>query len=85
MFPSRIILVKLFKLQFNPGAPISADHDGYISKPTLEDKVHCAVFVLDSTTLDVLPAKILQKMKSFQTLMKKKGIIFATGINDFSL
>jgi hypothetical protein len=62
-------------LQFNPAAPISTDHDGYISKPTLEDKMHCVVFVLDSTTLEVLPAKILQKMKSFQTLMNQKGIL----------
>ncbi|XP_060584187.1 interferon-induced protein 44-like [Ruditapes philippinarum] len=68
------IFIKLSKLQFNPATPISTDHDGYISKPTLEDKVHCVVFVLDSTTLEVLPAKILQKMKSFQTLMNQKGI-----------
>ncbi|XP_053391224.1 interferon-induced protein 44-like [Mercenaria mercenaria] len=60
--------------QFNPAAPISQETDGFIAKPTLEDKVHCVVFVLDSTTLEVTPTKIIQKMKSFQTLMNQKGI-----------
>ncbi|XP_053376755.1 interferon-induced protein 44-like [Mercenaria mercenaria] len=60
--------------QFNPAAPISQETDGFIAKPTLEDKVHCVVFVMDSTTLEVTPTKIIQKMKSFQTLMNQKGI-----------
>ncbi|XP_045161383.1 interferon-induced protein 44-like [Mercenaria mercenaria] len=60
--------------QFNPASPISAETDGFVDKPTLEDKVHCVVFVMDSTTLEVTPAKIIQKIKSFQTLMNQKGI-----------
>ncbi|XP_053399729.1 interferon-induced protein 44-like [Mercenaria mercenaria] len=60
--------------QFNPAAPISQETEGFIVKPTLEDKVHCVVFVLDSTTLEVTPTKIIQKMKSFQTFMNQKGI-----------
>ncbi|KAL4224202.1 Interferon induced protein 44 [Mactra antiquata] len=60
--------------QFNPATPITPNTNGFISKPTLEEKIHCVVFVLDSTTVEVLPDKIIQKMKSFQTLMNQKGI-----------
>ncbi|XP_053376735.1 interferon-induced protein 44-like [Mercenaria mercenaria] len=60
--------------QFNPASPISEDTDGFVRNPTPNDKVHCVVFVMDSTTLEVLPTKIIQKMKSFQSLMNQKGI-----------
>lgn len=60
--------------QFNPSAPIKPDSMGFISKPTVDDKVHCVVFVVDGTTLDVLSEKILQKIKSFQAIIIQKGI-----------
>jgi hypothetical protein len=38
--------------------------------------ITCAVFVLDATTLEVMSAKITEKMKSFQTLMNQRGTNF---------
>jgi hypothetical protein len=69
-------MVKCFYFQFNPAAPITPDIDGFIPHPGPDDKVHCVVFVVDATTLEVLPSKILQKLKSFQTLMNQKGKYF---------
>lgn len=39
--------------------------------------IQCAVFVLDATTLEVLSTKLLEKIKSFQTLMNQKGKLLA--------
>ncbi|XP_053391215.1 interferon-induced protein 44-like [Mercenaria mercenaria] len=60
--------------QFNPTTLISPKTPGFKASPTTNDVIHCAVFVLDATTLEVLSTKIIEKMKGFQNLMNQKGI-----------
>ncbi|XP_053376730.1 interferon-induced protein 44-like [Mercenaria mercenaria] len=60
--------------QFNPAKPINPKSQGFKANPTPDDMVTCAVFVLDATTLEVVSSKLIEKMKSFQTLMNQKGV-----------
>ncbi|XP_060600190.1 interferon-induced protein 44-like, partial [Ruditapes philippinarum] len=60
--------------QFNPAKPITPKSHGFKANPKPDDMITCAVFVLDATTLEVMSAKITEKMKSFQTLMNQRGV-----------
>ncbi|XP_053383550.1 interferon-induced protein 44-like [Mercenaria mercenaria] len=60
--------------EFNPTSPISPKYPGFKSDPSTNDIVHCAVFVLDSTTLEVLSSKVVEKMKGLRGLMNQKRI-----------
>ncbi|XP_060596265.1 interferon-induced protein 44-like [Ruditapes philippinarum] len=60
--------------EFNPTKPITPESSGFKSDPTGNDQVHCSVFVVDSTTLEVLSTKIVEKMKGLRGLMNQKGI-----------
>ncbi|XP_071079866.1 interferon-induced protein 44-like [Haliotis cracherodii] len=62
------------RLQFNPTAPINSDCTGYNSSPSPDDKIHCIAFVIDGTTVDVFPEKILHAIKSLQQRINTKGI-----------
>ncbi|KAL3875170.1 hypothetical protein ACJMK2_038098 [Sinanodonta woodiana] len=62
------------RYQFNPSSPITTDIQGFINRPELNDKVHCVVFVLDGSTVDVIPQSVLDKMKQVQIRMNKLGL-----------
>jgi hypothetical protein len=74
-----MILIKfllIFLSKFNPAKPITPKSHGFKANPKPDDMITCAVFVLDATTLEVMSAKITEKMKSFQTLMNQRGTNF---------
>lgn len=58
----------------NSSTPISPKIPGFKPNPTANDQIHCVVFVLDSTTLEVISPKLVEKIKRFQLLMNEKGI-----------
>ncbi|KAL3875143.1 hypothetical protein ACJMK2_038071 [Sinanodonta woodiana] len=62
------------RYQFNPSSPITTDIPGFIDRPELKDKIHCVVFVLDGSTVDVFPQTILDKIKQVQIRMNKTGL-----------
>ncbi|KAL3875171.1 hypothetical protein ACJMK2_038099 [Sinanodonta woodiana] len=62
------------RYQFNPSSPITTDIPGFINRPELNDKVHCVVFVLDGSTVDVIPQSVFDKMKQVQIRMNKIGL-----------
>ncbi|KAK6183191.1 hypothetical protein SNE40_010718 [Patella caerulea] len=59
---------------FNPFSPITPDSPGYIKTPTVNDKIHCVAFVIDSTSVDVMNESILSKFKLVQKLANQRGI-----------
>ncbi|CAG2189892.1 unnamed protein product [Mytilus edulis] len=59
---------------FNPSLPISQEIPGFKTSPQLSDKIHCVAFVMDSSTVDVLPEKVLERIKSLQTRLNQKGV-----------
>ncbi|XP_045177399.2 interferon-induced protein 44-like isoform X2 [Mercenaria mercenaria] len=60
--------------QFNPSTPISPDISGFISSPTLNQKIHCVCFIIDGSTATVMSERMLEKIKSLQTKVRQKGI-----------
>ena len=53
--------------------PFTPDTPGYIKNPDLENKIHCVAFVIDGSTADVMPEKILKRMKDLQIGMNQRG------------
>ncbi|XP_063427095.1 interferon-induced protein 44-like [Mytilus trossulus] len=60
--------------QFNPSVPISGDTLGFVGSPSLSDKIHCVIFVLDGSIVDVIPEKVIERMKNLQLRMNQRGI-----------
>ena len=58
--------------------PFTPDTPGYIKNPDLENKIHCVAFVIDGSTVDVIPEKILKQIKSLQIRMNQRGRIKET-------
>ncbi|XP_062573345.1 interferon-induced protein 44-like [Saccostrea cucullata] len=59
---------------FNPVDSASAKVPGFVKDPTLKDRMHVVVFVIDGSTLDVLPEDTLKKLKDFKTMVVDRGI-----------
>ncbi|KAL3875301.1 hypothetical protein ACJMK2_038221 [Sinanodonta woodiana] len=75
------------RYQFNPSSPITTDIPGFINRPELNDKVHCVVFVLDGSTVDVIPQSVFDKMKQVQIRMNKiaeSRVVLMTKIDKLS-
>ena len=53
-------------MQFNPTVPINSNTLGYRKNPTIDDAIHCILFVIDSLSLEVFPEKILKKIKDIR-------------------
>uniref|UniRef100_A0A8W8M6Q4 TLDc domain-containing protein n=1 Tax=Magallana gigas TaxID=29159 RepID=A0A8W8M6Q4_MAGGI len=62
------------RYQFNPSAPFTTETFGFIRNPHLGDRIHCVAFVLDGSTIDVIPEKILKQMKAMQSRMNQRNI-----------
>ncbi|KAK3577661.1 hypothetical protein CHS0354_000088 [Potamilus streckersoni] len=60
--------------QFNPSVPFSMEAPGYIKASSVKDMIHCIAFVLDGSTFDVLPEKMLEKMKAIQAKMNQSSV-----------
>ncbi|XP_062570005.1 interferon-induced protein 44-like [Saccostrea cucullata] len=59
---------------FNPVDSASAKVPGFVKDPTLKERMHVVVFVIDGSTLDVLPEDTLKKLKDFKTMVVDRGI-----------
>lgn len=63
----------MYNFQLNPSVPLSTDIPGFVTIPHLSDKIHCVVFVIDGSTIDVMPEKVIERMKALQSRMNQKG------------
>ncbi|KAK3576750.1 hypothetical protein CHS0354_005589 [Potamilus streckersoni] len=59
---------------FNTSSPISRETSGFLSHPRLKDQIHCVVFVLDASTVQVASKSIWNKLNQFQTKLNRKEI-----------
>ncbi|XP_062573036.1 interferon-induced protein 44-like [Saccostrea cucullata] len=62
------------RYQFNPSSPFTTETFGFIRNPRLGDKIHCVAFVVDGSTIDVMPQKILKQLKELQGRMNQRNI-----------
>ncbi|XP_048742426.2 interferon-induced protein 44-like isoform X2 [Ostrea edulis] len=60
--------------QFNPSSPFTTETFGFIRNPQLSDKIHCVAFVVDGSTIDVMPEEILKQLKELQGRMNQRNI-----------
>ena len=65
----QILHLLSYYFQFNPSAPISADIQGFKKNTSLKDRIHCVCIVIDGSTADILPEKMLEKIKAIQAKM----------------
>ncbi|XP_056000062.1 interferon-induced protein 44-like [Ostrea edulis] len=60
---------------FNPVAQASNDVPGFHKQPTSKDKIHVIVFVVDGSTVDVMPEGVLKKkIKDIKCMAIDRGI-----------
>ncbi|XP_047658824.1 interferon-induced protein 44-like [Tachysurus fulvidraco] len=50
--------------KFNPVSPLIDTDPGYIHEPSLNDKVHCLVSVVDANSISLMENEMIQKMKA---------------------
>ncbi|XP_033728204.1 interferon-induced protein 44-like [Pecten maximus] len=62
------------RYNFNPAIPLSPDAEGFVKTPAFSDKIHCVAFVIDASTIDVIPEKVWERIKAMQPRMNYKGI-----------
>ncbi|XP_071080658.1 interferon-induced protein 44-like [Haliotis cracherodii] len=62
------------RFTFNPSVPVRPGVPGYKKNPTLDDRIHCIAFVVDSTAIDVFPDKVLQTFKAVQHRVNVQGL-----------
>ncbi|XP_056000063.1 interferon-induced protein 44-like [Ostrea edulis] len=66
---------------FNPVEKATPKVPGFIKDPTLKDRMHAVVFVIDGSTFDVLPEGIIKKLKEMKTFVVERGapqLVFLT-------
>ncbi|KAK2817758.1 hypothetical protein Q7C36_021691 [Tachysurus vachellii] len=49
---------------FNPVSPLTDADPNYIHEPSLNDKVHCLVSVVDANSISLMKTEMIQKMKA---------------------
>lgn len=62
------------RYQFNPQQPITSRHPGFITSPSLRDRIHCVAYVLDSSSINILSSKMVEKLKRVQKEVLNCGI-----------
>ncbi|XP_052788757.1 interferon-induced protein 44-like [Mya arenaria] len=53
------------KYEFNAETSIALEDKAFVLKPSLAEKVHCVVFVIDASTLDKLDLGVMETMREF--------------------
>ncbi|XP_052212600.1 interferon-induced protein 44-like isoform X2 [Dreissena polymorpha] len=71
--------------EFNPALPISSETHGFVHQPSFSDKIHCVVFVVDSSSIEDIPPKLVEKIISVQEIINHKGIPQVVLLNKIDL
>lgn len=72
------------KYKFNPAAPATKDTPGFIKEPTMKDRIHTVVFVIDGSNVEVMPDGIIKKLNDIKEMLIVRDIplmVFATKID----
>ncbi|XP_041862683.1 interferon-induced protein 44-like [Melanotaenia boesemani] len=62
------------RYQFNPSAALHSDSHGYRRSPTLKDKIHCVVYVIDACKISIMSAKLEEKLDAIRRKVNMMGI-----------
>lgn len=62
------------RYQFNPSAPLLENAPGYKKNVTLNDMIHCVVYVVDTSKVSLLTQKMLDKFAAIRKKINQLGI-----------
>uniref|UniRef100_A0A8C1X1Y5 TLDc domain-containing protein n=1 Tax=Cyprinus carpio TaxID=7962 RepID=A0A8C1X1Y5_CYPCA len=62
------------RYQFNPSMPIQPDSPHFNKSPGLKDKIHCVVYVIDISKVNLLSEKMVDKFAVFRRKTNQLGI-----------
>ncbi|XP_062848930.1 interferon-induced protein 44-like [Trichomycterus rosablanca] len=62
------------KYQFNPSVPLQSDSPFFCKAPTLKEKIHTVVYVMDASKISLMSEKMLDKLVAFRRKANYLGI-----------
>uniref|UniRef100_A0A9J8C1R7 TLDc domain-containing protein n=2 Tax=Cyprinus carpio TaxID=7962 RepID=A0A9J8C1R7_CYPCA len=62
------------RYQFNPSMPLQPDSPHFNKSPGLKDKIHCVVYVIDISKVNLLSEKMVDKFAVFRRKTNQLGI-----------
>lgn len=62
------------RYQFSPSTPLAADAPGFRQKVTLNDMIHCVVYVVDTCKVSLLSQNMLDKFAAIRRKTNQLGI-----------
>ncbi|XP_060716908.1 interferon-induced protein 44-like [Tachysurus vachellii] len=60
--------------KFNPASPLTDADPNYIHEPSLNDKVHCLVSVVNAKSISLMDKEMIQKMQTVRKSALRLGI-----------
>ncbi|XP_066482243.1 interferon-induced protein 44-like [Tiliqua scincoides] len=75
------------RYQFNPSNAIHPNVPGYIKRPDLKDQIHCVVFIIDGSKVEILPEKLEEKLKDIRRKAIRFGVpqlVLMTKVDEIS-
>ncbi|XP_067219730.1 interferon-induced protein 44-like [Chanodichthys erythropterus] len=62
------------RYQFNPSMPIQPDSPHFRKSPGFKDKIHCVVYVIDTSKVKLLSDKMVEKFAVFRKKTNQLGV-----------
>ncbi|KAF7659689.1 hypothetical protein LDENG_00294800 [Lucifuga dentata] len=60
--------------KFSPEQPVTSETVGYVKKPSLKDKIHCVVFVVDATKMAAYPKGLKTAFQQLREHISDLGV-----------
>lgn len=64
-------------------ARATKDTPGFIKEPTMKDRIHTVVFVIDGSNVEVMPDGIIKKLKDIKEMLIERGQKFIIDVKQF--
>ncbi|XP_053353471.1 interferon-induced protein 44-like [Clarias gariepinus] len=59
---------------FNPSVPLQSDSPYYCEVPSMQEKIHAVVYVMDACKVNVLSDKLIEKLSAFRRKANHMGV-----------
>ncbi|XP_008291243.1 interferon-induced protein 44 isoform X2 [Stegastes partitus] len=60
--------------KFSPDQPVTAETEGYVRRPTLQDKIHCVAFVVDASKVLTYPKGLSSTFQQLREHISDLGV-----------
>ncbi|XP_036452147.1 interferon-induced protein 44-like [Colossoma macropomum] len=62
------------KYQFNPSVPLQPESNSFCKEPSLRDRIHTVVYVIDAGKLKLISNKMIEKLAAFRRKANQMGV-----------